>query len=70
MHAVLAETVAYVRDREQFGRSIGSFQAVKHTVADMYAATEQAGAAVLLQPMRAIGKLHRTIGCRPRRRVG
>ncbi len=47
MRAVLEETVAYVCDREQFGRSIGSFQAVKHTVADMYAATEQAGAAVL-----------------------
>ncbi|MGZ5397972.1 MAG: acyl-CoA dehydrogenase family protein [Mycobacterium sp.] len=47
MHAVLTQTVTYVREREQFGRSIGSFQAVKHTLADIYAATEQARAAVL-----------------------
>jgi alkylation response protein AidB-like acyl-CoA dehydrogenase len=47
MQAVLNETIAYTREREQFGRSIGSFQAVKHTLADLYAATEQADAAVL-----------------------
>jgi alkylation response protein AidB-like acyl-CoA dehydrogenase len=47
MAAVLTETVAYARQREQFGRSIGSFQAVKHTLADLYAATEQASAAIL-----------------------
>ncbi|WP_327100640.1 acyl-CoA/acyl-ACP dehydrogenase [Nocardia vinacea] len=33
--AMLAATVAYVRTRTQFGRSIGSFQAVKHACADM-----------------------------------
>jgi alkylation response protein AidB-like acyl-CoA dehydrogenase len=32
---VLATTVAYVGAREQFGRPIGSFQAVKHQAADM-----------------------------------
>ncbi|MDX3136706.1 acyl-CoA/acyl-ACP dehydrogenase, partial [Streptomyces europaeiscabiei] len=33
---VLERTVAYARQREQFGRPIGSFQAVKHRLADVY----------------------------------
>ncbi|WGX96090.1 acyl-CoA dehydrogenase [Nocardioides sp. L-11A] len=33
--AVLAATVAYTLDRVQFGRRIGSFQAVKHRCADL-----------------------------------
>ncbi|GIW41030.1 MAG: acyl-CoA dehydrogenase [Candidatus Binatia bacterium] len=32
---VLERTVAYVKEREQFGRKIGAFQAVQHQVADM-----------------------------------
>ncbi|MGR6971089.1 acyl-CoA dehydrogenase family protein [Streptomyces cynarae] len=33
---VLERTVEYVGQREQFGRPIGSFQAVKHRLADVY----------------------------------
>jgi alkylation response protein AidB-like acyl-CoA dehydrogenase len=33
--AMLEQTVSYARVREQFGRPIGSFQAVKHACADM-----------------------------------
>jgi alkylation response protein AidB-like acyl-CoA dehydrogenase len=33
--AMLSATVAYVKVRHQFGRAIGSFQAVKHACADM-----------------------------------
>jgi alkylation response protein AidB-like acyl-CoA dehydrogenase len=40
-HAV-ERTVAYAGEREQFGRPIGSYQAVKHGLADMYVATELA----------------------------
>jgi alkylation response protein AidB-like acyl-CoA dehydrogenase len=35
MDAVLAATVAYVKDREQFGQKLAVFQAVQHQVADM-----------------------------------
>jgi acyl-CoA dehydrogenase len=37
---MLERTVAYVRAREQFGVAIGSFQAVKHKVADIATAIE------------------------------
>jgi acyl-CoA dehydrogenase len=33
-------SVAYAKDRYQFGRAIGSFQAVKHLLADMHVAME------------------------------
>ncbi|MER7761869.1 acyl-CoA dehydrogenase [Streptomyces sp. NPDC097619] len=53
--ALLARTVAYVRERRQFGVPIGSFQAVKHRLADTLIAIEFArplvwGAAVTLDP--------------------
>ncbi len=44
--AVLHDAVDYARQRIQFGRPIGSFQAVKHRLADMSVALDQAGAAV------------------------
>ncbi|ONH56971.1 acyl-CoA dehydrogenase [Frankia sp. CcI49] len=38
--AVLAQAVRHARERVQFGRPIGSFQAVKHSCADMLVAVE------------------------------
>ena len=38
-------TVAYVRERHQFGRPVGSFQALKHRLADVWVAISQARAA-------------------------
>jgi alkylation response protein AidB-like acyl-CoA dehydrogenase len=43
--AALEMTTAYVKDRVQFGRPVGSFQAVKHRLADMMVAVEAARSA-------------------------
>ena len=42
----LEMSVEYAKSREQFGRPIGSFQAIKHKAADVYIATELARTAV------------------------
>jgi alkylation response protein AidB-like acyl-CoA dehydrogenase len=39
-------TVAYTKDRVQFGRPIGSFQALKHRMADLYVLVQSAQAVV------------------------
>lgn len=39
---VFDDTLAYAKEREQYGRPIGSFQALKHRLADMYLAVERA----------------------------
>lgn len=44
--ACLDRTVAYAKQRVQFGRPIGSFQAYKHRLADMMVEIEQARSAV------------------------
>ena len=41
----LDHTVAYLRERRQFGRPVGGFQAVKHRLADLYVMVESARAA-------------------------
>ncbi len=53
---VLRDTVDYVRQREQFGRPVGSFQAVKHHLADAHILVQEAESAVIwgaLEPDRA-----------------
>ena len=41
----LDTTVGYLEERRQFGRVVGGFQALKHRLADLYTAVEQARAA-------------------------
>ncbi|PJE15447.1 acyl-CoA dehydrogenase family protein [Mycobacterium sp.] len=53
--ALLAGSVDYAKQRTQFGRVIGSYQAIKHKLADVHIAIELArpliyGAAVSLEP--------------------
>ncbi|MEV0928287.1 acyl-CoA dehydrogenase family protein [Streptomyces spongiicola] len=43
--AALDRTVEHVKGREQFGRPIGSFQAVKHRLADLYVCVQAARSA-------------------------
>src|SRR5215216_4967425 len=45
MHWVLDTSVEYAKTRQQFGRPIGSFQAVQHMCADMLLLTESARSA-------------------------
>jgi alkylation response protein AidB-like acyl-CoA dehydrogenase len=40
--ALLDESVAYAKQRSQFGRAIGSYQAIKHKLADVHIALELA----------------------------
>lgn len=46
--ASAAEALEYAKVREQFGRPIGAFQAVKHRLADMYLRAERADCLVSL----------------------
>jgi alkylation response protein AidB-like acyl-CoA dehydrogenase len=41
----LDETVAYLKVRKQFGRTVGGFQALKHRLADLFTDVESASAA-------------------------
>lgn len=41
----LAETVAYLKERRQFGRAVGGFQALKHRLAHLYVLVESSAAA-------------------------
>jgi len=44
--ALLQQTVAYAKEREQFGRKIGSFQAVQHKLAETFLLVESAKSAI------------------------
>ncbi len=44
---MLADSVAYVKARKQFGREIGSYQAIKHALADVRIALDFARPLVL-----------------------
>lgn len=53
MRRLVAETVAYAKQREQFGQAIGGFQVVQHRLVDMHIQARRATAIA----RRAIGSL-------------
>jgi len=54
---LLDATVTYTKDRVQFGRPIGSFQAIKHRLADLHIAVEAMRAAVHYAALAVDGEL-------------
>ena len=70
--AMLDASVEYAKQRSQFGRVIGSYQAIKHKLADVYIAVELArplvyGAALSLADGLAGHRTRRQRRARPRR---
>ncbi len=53
MRATLFMTLEYLRTREQFGRKIGSFQALQHRAVDMFVESELAKSITMQSSIRA-----------------
>lgn len=56
MRAIHQSTLAYARERKQFGESLASFQVLQHRMVDMYIAVEQAVSASYLATLRLGGR--------------
>jgi alkylation response protein AidB-like acyl-CoA dehydrogenase len=55
LERMVADTVAYCRDRSQFGQPIAGFQALQHRMVDMHIAVEMVRSAAVLACLRLDG---------------
>ena len=53
LQELFERTVEYLKEREQFGAKIGTFQALQHRAADMFAETELCKGTMLLSALKA-----------------
>ncbi len=60
---ILADSVTYVKQRKQFGREIGSYQAIKHALADVRIALDFARPLVDGAAVGAIGASAAKVAC-------
>jgi alkylation response protein AidB-like acyl-CoA dehydrogenase len=60
---LLADSVTYVKQRRQFGREIGSYQAIKHVLADVRIALDFARPLVHGAALGEIGASAAKVGC-------
>jgi alkylation response protein AidB-like acyl-CoA dehydrogenase len=58
MRKVLADTVDYSKQRQQFGQPIAGFQVLQHRMVDMYMELEQAASAVYLAVLKLGAEPH------------
>ncbi|MUL63751.1 pimeloyl-CoA dehydrogenase small subunit [Mycobacterium sp. CBMA 234] len=58
MRKVLADTVEYAKQRQQFGQPIGAFQALQHRMVDMHMELEQSVSAVYLAVLNLEADAH------------
>ncbi len=64
MRRLLEDTIAYTRQRRQFGQPIAQFQALQHRMADMYMQLEMAVSATYLAVLKQNGPaLERAMAC-------
>jgi alkylation response protein AidB-like acyl-CoA dehydrogenase len=63
LRRLVDDTVAYTRQRKQFGVAIGSFQALQHRMADMYVHLEQAVSLTLRATLKLSDPAERGIAC-------
>lgn len=58
MRRILDDTIAYTRERRQFGQSIAGFQALQHRMVDMFMKIEMATSATYLATMKLGAPAH------------
>ena len=54
VQAAFEQTINYLKERQQFGKKIGSYQALQHRIADLFCEIELCKSIVLKSPSMKI----------------